>query len=130
MAGALKISTLNDDTGVLATQNGMRGIAKAWVNFNGTGTVAIRDSFNVSSITDGGTGIYTVNFTTAMPNANYSWTLGGWNNATGNGGWIAAGTGGGSYPSGISTTSLGIVCYSNAGALQDQDAICVSVFSS
>jgi len=71
MAGALTISTLNNDTGVLATQNGMTGIAKAWVNFNGTGTVAIRDSFNVSSITDNGTGRYTVNFTTAMPNANY-----------------------------------------------------------
>ena len=46
--------------------------ARAWVNFNGTGTVAIRASGNVSSITDGGTGIYTVNFTTAMPDVNYS----------------------------------------------------------
>ena len=46
--------------------------ARAWVNFNGTGTVAIRASGNVSSITDGGTGTYTVNFTTAMPDANYS----------------------------------------------------------
>jgi len=45
---------------------------RAWVNFNGTGTVAIRASGNVSSITDGGTGVYTVNFTTAMPDANYS----------------------------------------------------------
>jgi len=45
---------------------------RAWVNFNGTGTVAIRDSGNVSSITDNGTGDYTVNFTTAMPDANYS----------------------------------------------------------
>jgi len=72
MAGRITISTLNDDTGVLATQNGMTGIAKAWVNFNGQGTVAIRDSFNVSSITDNGTGDYTVNFTTAMPNANYA----------------------------------------------------------
>jgi hypothetical protein len=72
MAGALTISTLNNDTGVLATQNGMTGIAKAWVNFDGTGTVSIRNSFNVSSITDRGTGQYTINFTTAMPNANYS----------------------------------------------------------
>ena len=45
--------------------------ARAWVNFNGTGTVAIRASGNVSSITDNGTGDYTVNFTTAMPDANY-----------------------------------------------------------
>ena len=45
---------------------------RAWVNFNGTGTVAIRASGNVSSITDNGTGDYTVNFTTAMADANYS----------------------------------------------------------
>ena len=45
---------------------------RAWVNFNGTGTVAIRASGNVSSITDNGTGDYTVNFTTAMPDANYA----------------------------------------------------------
>lgn len=47
-------------------------LCRAWVNFNGTGTVAIRASFNVSSITDNGTGDYTVNFTNAMPDANYS----------------------------------------------------------
>lgn len=44
---------------------------KAWVNFNGTGTVAIRASYNVSSITDNGTGDYTVNFTNALQDANY-----------------------------------------------------------
>ena len=49
--------------------------ARAWVNFNGTGTVAIRASGNVSSITDNGTGDYTVNFTTAMSDANYSVVL-------------------------------------------------------
>ena len=47
---------------------------RAWVNFNGTGTVAIRESGNVSSITDNGTGDYTINFTTAMSDANYSVT--------------------------------------------------------
>ncbi len=46
---------------------------RAWVNFNGTGTVAIRASGNVTSITDNGTGDYTVNFSTAMPDANYVW---------------------------------------------------------
>ena len=54
---------------------GSAGVAygcRAWVNFNGTGTVAIRSSGNVSSITDGGVGVYTVNLTTAMPDANYS----------------------------------------------------------
>ena len=71
MAGRLTISTLNNDTGVLATQNGMTGIPKAWVNFNGIGTPSIRGSFNISSITDNGLGDYTLNFTTAMPNTNY-----------------------------------------------------------
>ena len=46
--------------------------ARAWVNFNGTGTVAIRASGNVSSITDNNTGDYTINFTTAMPDSNYA----------------------------------------------------------
>jgi len=46
-------------------------LCRAWVNFNGTSTVAIRASYNVSSITDNGTGDYTVNFTTAMPDTNY-----------------------------------------------------------
>lgn len=50
---------------------------RAWVNFNGTGTVAIRASGNVSSITDNGVGSYTVNFTTAMPDANYAAAGGG-----------------------------------------------------
>ena len=44
---------------------------KAWVNFNGTGTVAIRDSYNVSSITDNSTGQYTINFSNNMANTNY-----------------------------------------------------------
>jgi hypothetical protein len=57
----------------IATQAGVEVYTcKAWVNFNGTGTVAIRASGNVSSITDTGVGQYTVNLTTAMPDANYA----------------------------------------------------------
>jgi hypothetical protein len=51
--------------------------ARAWVNFDGTGTVAIRGSVNVSSITDNGAGDYTINFTTAMPDANYAAIISG-----------------------------------------------------
>jgi len=58
----------NSGYGSVATAYGCR----AWVNFNGTGTVAIRASGNVTSITDNGTGDYTVNFTNAMPDANYA----------------------------------------------------------
>lgn len=60
----------NSGYGSVATAYGCR----AWVNFNGTGTVAIRASGNVTSITDNGTGDYTVNFTNALPDANYSVT--------------------------------------------------------
>ena len=64
--------------GTSATTNLQQGLAKAWVNWNGTGTVAIRDSFNVGSITDNGTGDYTTNISNAMGNANYCYTaLGG-----------------------------------------------------
>jgi hypothetical protein len=64
-----------DGSGVMKLQsNGVTTNALAWVNFNGTGTVAIRSSYNVSSITDNGTGDYTVNFTTALSDANYAVT--------------------------------------------------------
>lgn len=60
-----------NDTLEIPTETVIAGSAKAWVNFNGTGVVAILDSFNVSSITDNGVGDYTVNFTNAMPSADY-----------------------------------------------------------
>ena len=65
----LRVTTVTNPSGGQPT---IDGLAKAWVNFNGTGTVAIRASLNVSSITDNGTGQYTVNFTTAMSDVNYS----------------------------------------------------------
>ena len=63
----------NSGYGSVATAYGCR----AWVNFDGTGTVAIRGSGNVSSITDNGTGDYTANFTTSMPDTNYATVVGG-----------------------------------------------------
>jgi hypothetical protein len=72
------LTTPNIDSAQFATVSGTAPIypCRAWVNFNGTGTVAIRASGNVSSITDNGTGDYTVNFTTAMPDANYAFVTG------------------------------------------------------
>jgi hypothetical protein len=69
----LRTNTLSNVAGTktVSTDTVVDGSAKAWVNFNGTGTVAIRGSFNVSSITDNGLGNYFVNFATAMPNTNY-----------------------------------------------------------
>jgi hypothetical protein len=71
MPGTLVISDLSDGTNSTSATNCIQGSAKAWVNFNGTGTPAVRASYNVSSITDNGTGDYTINFTNALPDANY-----------------------------------------------------------
>ena len=74
----LKLDTIASRDGTESTDvtNVINGSAKAWVNFNGIGTVAIRESFNVASITDNGTGDYTVNFTNAMVDANYCFSGG------------------------------------------------------
>jgi len=70
----IRVTTLKDTSGGNSSTTAQiaSGRAKAWVNFNGDGAVAIRANFNVNSITDNGTGDYTVNFTTALTDANYS----------------------------------------------------------
>jgi hypothetical protein len=68
---------MNSGYGSVATAYGCR----AWVNFNGQGTVAIRASGNVSSVSDLGTGDYIINYTTALPDANYSTVSGIWHRA-------------------------------------------------
>ena len=55
-----------------ATQNTVQGLAKSWANLNGTGTIALRDSFNVSSVADDGTGDYDFTYTNNFGNVNYS----------------------------------------------------------
>lgn len=70
----LKVATIQDTSGNNSSTPSevANGRAKAWINFNGSGTVAIRDDYNVSSLTDVGTGQYTVNFTSALPHSNYA----------------------------------------------------------
>ena len=72
----IKANTLLHSDGSTTTQPSIpaldKRMAKAWVNFNGSGTVAIRSSYNVSSITDNGVGLYVVNFSTSMADADYS----------------------------------------------------------
>lgn len=96
---------------------------KAWVNFNGTGTVAIRASYNVTSITDNGTGDYTVNFTNPMPDSNY-------NSVVTSGGWGSAYNYSGTYVgAGASPTTSAIRIAVRTGAtFDDQPAVCVAIF--
>lgn len=87
---------------------------RAWVNFNGTGTVAIRAAGNVSSITDNGTGNYTVNFTTAMPDVNYAFSF--------------ASQGIGLYGSTKTTSALQFLNYNSGFVLTDSSEISVAIF--
>ena len=121
----------NSGYGSVATAYGCR----AWVNFNGTGTVAIRASGNVSSITDNGVGDYTINFTTAMPNTNYCFNLSANDDGTGTGG--PAQTNGFSYgawkrgPNSCvyNTSSIRFqIGYPASADLYDQTNINVSIF--
>jgi hypothetical protein len=113
----------NSGYGSVATAYGCR----AWVNFNGTGTVAIRASGNVSSITDNGTGDYTVNFTTAMPDANYS-VVG--TTAIGSGGSATNITSVGprsGIASPLLTTSARVITGVNGGA-SDSEFVSIGIF--
>lgn len=71
----IKVTNIQDTSGGSQSTSVQlaQGRSKAWVNFNGSGTVAIRDDFNVNTITDNGTGNYTINYTNSMTNANYAW---------------------------------------------------------
>ena len=116
--GKVKTTTIADelDTESTAVTNVINGSAKAWVNFNGTGTVAIRESFNVSSITDNGTGNYNINFTTAMSDANYS--------AVTNDNYVGSINHGTTF----STTSYQVVSRNSSGSEIDSANVCSVVF--
>jgi hypothetical protein len=110
---------MNSGYGSVATAYGCR----AWVNFNGTGTVAIRASGNVTSITDNGTGDYTVNFTTAMPDVNYSPTI-GYAPALNGSGQAARVV----YSFSNATGSYRVTSKDNGGSAQDFELISVAIF--
>jgi hypothetical protein len=106
------------------TQNGT--LCRAWVNFNGTSTVAIRAQFNVTSITDNNTGDYTVNFSNAMSDANYGVSFGGGKSLddTSSSGYICV-----PYPVTRNTTSVRLYNSSpTSGIVQDSPFLSISVF--
>ncbi len=67
----------HNSSGSVGTQYVVEGSSKAWFNFNGTGTVALSDSFNMSSVTDNATGDYTPTMSTPLGNTNYAVVVGG-----------------------------------------------------
>ena len=106
----------NSGYGSVATAYGCR----AWVNFNGSGTVAIRDSKNVSSITDNGASNYTINFTTSMPDVNYSACISGSSVVGSNGQWA------GSVE--ITAIATGTLQVSQVSVTGNPTIVCVSIF--
>jgi len=96
-------------------------LCKAWVNFNGTGTVAIRASYNVSSITDNGTGDYTVNFTTALADANYSAVCGSSDEGIVNSDTMV-------NPYTWSSSSVSVGTNTNSGTIVNRSQVNVAIF--
>jgi hypothetical protein len=112
---------------VLATPSGSAPsyTCRAWVNFNGTTSPGtIRASGNVSSVTRNGTGDYTVNFTTAMPDVNYAVAGNGNNNATGGFGWFVSAP----YNTAPTTSAIRLIASGSAGFVADFDYVYISIF--
>lgn len=125
----LKVATIQDTSGNNSStpEQVFQGRAKAWVNFEASGAVGINDDFNVSSITDGGTGIFTVNFTNALANANYTMTGGSHSYSTDYTGIVVsldARSGGGNSLDTKTTTACKIVC---AASTTEADPVNISV---
>ena len=114
------MSTLKTNT-IKNTDDVEMYLAKAWVNFNGTGTVAIRAAGNVSSITDNGTGDYTVNFATAMTDANFVTVCGSSDQAMSNTDTMAN-----AYTWAVGSVAVGT--NNNSGTAVDRTQVNVAIF--
>lgn len=102
------------------------GVAKAWVLFNGTGTPSIRASYNVSSITDSGGGLYVVNFSTAFSSANYA--VCGWARVANGGSNISAFVGGQTGQANQTASACPIAVWSDVGSNVDVEYVSVIFF--
>ncbi len=122
----LVAQTISNGTISTSTANVING-AKAWVNFNGTGTVAIRASYNVSSITDNGTGYYTVNYTNAFSDINYS-IVGSANCQSGAALFLSPNSNPSTYTPIAPTTTTSRVLVTNNSSPYDADYVNVAVF--
>jgi len=109
------------------TTVGGSGVAKAWVSWNGAGGASINSSFNVSSVTYNGVGDYTVNFTTAMANANYTTVCGGSGNGSGSPGSMLFVNAGTTAPT---TSAVRVASIYINGTFQPGSPCSVAVFSS
>ena len=120
MAGTIVADTLTHSTaGSIATNYVVNGSAKAWVNFDGTGTIAARDSLNLSSLNDDGIGLYTVTVSSAFSNDDFSTAGAGGENSGGGNRMLGLRT--------TSTTTKGLRGFSTSSSAVDLAEVCIQV---
>jgi hypothetical protein len=121
MASELRVNTLKDAAGAnsVAMEYVAGGSAKAWVNFDGTGTIAARDSLNLSSLSDDGTGLYTVTVLSAFSNDDFSTAGAGGENSGGGNRMLGLRT--------TTTTTKGLRGFSVASSTVDLAEVCVQI---
>lgn len=120
----LRVDTITDGTNSVSSDTVIKGSSKSWINFNGVGVVAVRGSFNTSTIVDGGVGDYTQNFTSSVADVNYSvpMTSGAQTNAAGYSNVIT-------IPLNLATSALRVLTpYPPNGVVYDQPHVSVTVF--
>ena len=124
MAGKIITDQIEHSTaGSLDTSYVVNGSAKTWVNLNGNGTIAIRDSLNVASLTDEGTGAYQTNLTTNMGNSNYAVTGSAGDSGGATGCWHTTGFNLNGYNTGNQTGSFHTQIYYATNSIADIDFV-------
>jgi hypothetical protein len=122
MAGTLTLSTLSDGTNSTSATNAIKGSAKAWVSFYGSGGATIRASYNISSVTRNSTGNYTVTLTNALVDADASVVMG--DSRSGSSGNYARG----SQVYMTSSSTANIFTYDSGSSIEDHLYISISIF--
>ena len=123
MASELRVNTLKDASGnnSVTTSTVAQGSAKGWINMDGTGTIGTNDSFNMSTVTDNGTGNYTLAIGNSMVNALYSYTFGDYK---ANNNSIQLSVNAGTAPT---TSTIRIQCVTTGNNVNDPDQACITI---
>jgi len=123
----LNVSNITDGTDTVETGYVLNGSAKVWVNYNSSTSTFIRESLNVSGLTDEGTGLTTVAFTSSMNTSTYSVPSGGGNGRTGgnNTFTLGAGANAGGAPS---TSDIHLNAARQDGTIADGSDLCIAIF--
>jgi len=126
LMSTIKANDIQNASGGIPTVKGQKLIPTAWVNFNGTSTVAIRASENVSSITDNGTGDYSANFAVAMANINYSVSTSGSSHISTHSGYTAY-LYGSTNINPLSTGSVRVQCIRHDATFRDLPIVTITI---